>query len=54
MVFGLEESQSMPDTMTSVQKMLEYLTGRPTPVKDLFRIGKYKKPDAEGDQSASV
>ncbi len=27
-----------------VKTMLEFLTGRATPVKDLFRIGRFKKP----------
>ena len=46
-LFGLEESRSLPDTMDSVKRMLEFITGRPTPVKDLYRIGKFKKPDAD-------
>lgn len=45
-VFGMEE-QSMTDTMESVKKMLEFVVGRPAPVKDLYRIGKYKKPDSD-------
>lgn len=48
-VFGIEE-QSMTDTMDSVKKMVEFVVGRPAPVKDLYRIGKFKKPDS--DQSA--
>ena len=32
MIFGLDESQSMSDTMTSVQTMLQFVTGRSTPV----------------------
>ena len=43
-VFGLTETQSMSDTMDSVQKMLEFVIGRPTQVKDLFRLG--KKPES--------
>ena len=31
--------------MVSVKNMLEFLTGRPTPVKDMFRIGRFKKPE---------
>ncbi len=50
MVFGLAESPSMSDYMDSVQKMLQFVTGRTTPVKDLFRIGKYRKPDSDDDQ----
>ena len=42
-VFGIEE-QSMTATMESVKEMLQFVVGRPTPVKDLFRIGRYKKP----------
>ena len=45
-IFGLEE-QSMTSTMESVQKMLNFLLGRTTVVKDLFRIGRFKKPNAE-------
>ena len=37
--FGNEE-QSMIDTMESVKKMLQFVVGHPTPVKDLFRIGR--------------
>ena len=54
MVFGLDESQSMSDTMTSVQTMLQFVTGRSTPVKDLFRIGKLRKSGADGDQAAPI
>ena len=54
MVFGLDESQSMSDTMTSVQTMLQFVTGRSTPVKDLFRIGKLRKSGADGDQAAPL
>ena len=52
MVFGLDKSQSMSDTMTSVQRMLQIVTGRSTPVKDLFCIGKLRKSGADGDQAA--
>ena len=45
-VFGIKE-QSMTDTMESVKNMLQFVVGRPTPVKDLFRIGRYKKPEDE-------
>ena len=45
-IFGLEE-QSMTSTMESVQKMLNFLLGRTTVVKDLLRIGRFKKPNAE-------
>ena len=37
----------MTDTMESVKNMLQFVVGRPTPVKDLFRIGRYKKPEDE-------
>ena len=42
-VFGIRESRSLPETMDSVKSMLEFLTGRSTPVKDMFRIGRIKK-----------
>jgi len=45
-VFGIKETKSLPDTMVSVKNMLEFLTGRPTPVKDMFRIGRFKKPES--------
>lgn len=38
-VFGIEE-QSMTAMMESVKEMLQFVVGRPTPVKDLFRIGR--------------
>ena len=38
-VFGVKESRVLSDTMASVKKMLEFLTGRSTPVKDMYRIG---------------
>ena len=46
-MFGIKESRSLHDTMDSVKSMLEFLTGRPTPVKDMFRIGRYKKPEVD-------
>ena len=33
--------------MDSMKSMLEFLTGRPTPVKDMFRIGRFKKPGGD-------
>ena len=45
-VFGIQESPSLSGSMDSVQKMLQFITGRQRPVKDLFRIGKFKKPEA--------
>ena len=50
MIFGIKESQSMTDTMDSVKKMLEFLTGRSTTVKDLFRIGKFMEPRVSHDE----
>jgi len=44
-VFGIKETKSLPDTMVSVKNMFEFLTGRLTPVKDMFRIGRFKKPE---------
>ena len=46
-VFGIRESRSLPETMDSVKSMLEFLTGRSTPVKDMFRIGRIKKPGGD-------
>ena len=46
-VFGIRESRSLPETMDSVKSMLEFLTGRPTPVKDMFHIGRFKKPGGD-------
>jgi len=46
-VFGIKESRSLHDTMDSVKSMLEFLTGRPTPVKGMFRIGRYKKSEVD-------
>ena len=43
-MFGIKETKSLPDTMVLVKNTLEFLTGHPTPVKHLFRIGKFKKP----------
>ena len=43
-VFGIKESRVLSDTMASVKNMLEFLTGRSTPVKDMYRIGRFKKP----------
>lgn len=47
MIFGVQETQSMTDTMSAVQNMLEFLVGRPTPVKDLYRVGRRKKEGSE-------
>ena len=46
-VFGIRESRSLPETMDSMKSMLEFLTGRSTPVKDMFRIGRIKKPGGD-------
>ena len=46
-VFGIGESRSLPETMDYVKSMLEFLTGRSTPVKDMFRIGRIKKPGGD-------
>ena len=40
-VFGIKESRVLSDTMASVKNMLEFLTGRSTPVKDMYRIYLY-------------
>ena len=40
-LFGLPESRSIVDTKDSVDEMLEFLAGKPIPVKDVFRLGKY-------------
>ena len=37
-VFGIKETKFLPDTMVSVTNMLEFLTGCPTPVKDMFQL----------------
>ena len=52
-VFGIEESQSLQDTMASVQKVLHFVTGSGISVKDLVRIGKYKKPEVNAEQAPS-
>ena len=43
-IFGLEE-QSMTTTMESIKNLLQFVVVRSAPVKDLFRIGKRKKPE---------
>ena len=45
-LFGLPESRSIVDTKDSVDEMLEFLAGKPIPVKDVFRLGKYASKGA--------
>ena len=43
LVFGLPESSSLMETKEKVDNMLTYLTGTTIGVRDLFRIGRFKK-----------
>ncbi len=43
-IFWLEETRTMSETMDSVQNMVEFLIGRTAQVKDLYRLG--KKPES--------
>jgi len=42
-LFGLEECASLVDTKQQVDEILEFLTGKQIAIKDLFRLGRYKK-----------
>ena len=43
LVFGLPETSSLRETKEKVDNMLTYLTGTTIGVRDLFRIGRFKK-----------
>ena len=43
LVFGLPEASSLMETKEKVDNMLTYLTGTTIGVRDLFRIGRFKK-----------
>ena len=43
MIFGLHEAESLPDLKKSVDELLVFITGRPVPVNDLFRLGRRPK-----------
>ena len=43
LVFGLPETSSLMETKEKVDNMLTYLTGTTIGVRDLFRIGRFKK-----------
>jgi len=42
-LFGLAECASLVDTRQTVDEVLEFLTGKELAIKDLFRLGRYKK-----------
>ena len=42
-LFGLEECASLVDAKQQVDEILEFLTGKQIAIKDLFRLGHYKK-----------
>ena len=42
-LFGLEECASLVDTKQQVDEILEFLAGKQIAIKDLFRLGHYKK-----------
>ena len=42
-LFGLPEFGSLVESKASVDEVLEFLTGKPIPISDMFRLGKYVK-----------
>ena len=42
-LFGLPEFGSLVESKASVDEVLEFLTGKPIPIRDMFRLGKYVK-----------
>ena len=50
-LFGLPEGRSIVDTKDSVDEILEFLAGKPIPVKDVFRLGRYDRTSS-GSQSS--
>ena len=44
-LFGLQEGSSLVETKKNVDEMLEFLSGKPIQIRDIFRLGKYtEKP----------
>ena len=44
-LFGLPEGSSLVETKKNVDEMLEFLSGKPIQIRDIFRLGKYtEKP----------
>ena len=50
-LFGLPEGRSIVDTKDSVDEIMEFLAGKPIPVKDVFRLGRYDRTSS-GSQSS--
>ena len=45
-LFGLEETSSIVETKELVDEILAFTTGRPIPIKDIFRLGRLVKPSS--------
>ena len=54
LVFGLPETSSLMETKEKVDIMLTYLTGTTIDIRDLFRIGRFKKEAEHTSRSVLV
>ena len=45
-LFGLPEGRSLVESKLLVDEVLEFLSGKHIPIKDVFRLGKYVQPSA--------
>ena len=45
-LFGLPKGRSLVESKMLADEVLEYLSGKPIPMKDVFRLGKYVQPSA--------
>ena len=45
-LFGLPEGRSLVESKMLVDEVLEFLSGKHIPIKDVFRLGKYVQPSA--------
>ena len=42
-LFGLAETQSLVEVKSTVDELLEFLSGKQVEIKDMFRLGRYKQ-----------
>ena len=53
MIFGLPEAECLPDFKRKVDELLNFLTGRPVPVKDLYRLDHRKNTSNSSTPTSS-
>lgn len=50
-IFGLPEAEFLPTFKGSVDELLNFRTGRPVPVKNLYRLGRHKNTSEQSTPS---